>query len=742
MTVVKMIQRIIELVGLEKGTRDLERSVDFPNMYFLTGQNAEDGLEERYSIYNCLNENDRFDLEKYRAIMEDEEGISTQIIIFKDWESERNLFWDSYDKATKAEQKNLLNQYFTKKISVYASQENQISLEVEESGINYLEYILESNAELNGFIYNVSIYELKKLFNITGSSLFKMNVRNGLRKNTTGRELRRKFRNYLCTGIYDYLVSSDEVKAQEEKIREILEINNEEILKNSVPEKFWFYHNGITIFSVDEKIDRTGNFIRLNPMKVSVINGAQTLTNFFAEWDDLKHNLPMKLKEIVEISQNEIIDILNNVCKRISIKTICIEGTSDNVRAITNGLNTQIPIFKEDIIADQENVRDINKYLRKEGMKIIKSGEEEYKGEGLSVLDFVKRYLLLENQPGKSKNLKKSEIDSILTRAYDTLESDDGRNVTRKLKTVSGLEKWWKDSKKERTAAANDERDQIIDNYGKNYFFSYYLNESEEFEEGLAPEFVFVLYDNFKNMLKKLENNLSLEEFKKDDLFDRYLCQTSTDIKKSYIAKEELDKEEVEELKNYLTNAEVSSYAYAKAIAEYLKMIGKDIFYFRVIKRYRNKDDIYYPKEAFPFPGSTFSELYKESDEDEPKRYLSYEESAFSKEILKIYPLFVIDFEEKKAGKNVISKIEFIKDFTFASKTDEAKEVYEETIEAFKIGDEKLFVKPSDNKDFHIRPKAENANDTFEFTNGLQITRRTFWANKETVNELITSRTL
>ena len=38
---------------------------------------------------------------------------------------------------------------------------------------------------------------------------------------------------------------------------------------------------------------------------------------------------------------------------------------------------------------------------------------------------------------------------------------------------------------------------------------------------------------------------------------------------------------------------------------------------------------------------------------------------------------------------------------------------------------------------FHIRPKAANMADFFEFTNGKQITKRTFWANKSTLNELI-----
>lgn len=38
---------------------------------------------------------------------------------------------------------------------------------------------------------------------------------------------------------------------------------------------------------------------------------------------------------------------------------------------------------------------------------------------------------------------------------------------------------------------------------------------------------------------------------------------------------------------------------------------------------------------------------------------------------------------------------------------------------------------------FHVRTKAVNAEDTFEFSNGKQITKRTFWANKNTLDILL-----
>lgn len=42
-----------------------------------------------------------------------------------------------------------------------------------------------------------------------------------------------------------------------------------------------------------------------------------------------------------------------------------------------------------------------------------------------------------------------------------------------------------------------------------------------------------------------------------------------------------------------------------------------------------------------------------------------------------------------------------------------------------------------DDAGFHVRPKAKNADDTFEFTNGNQITKRTFWANKKLINTIL-----
>ena len=91
----------------------------------------------------------------------------------------------------------------------------------------------------------------------------------------------------------------------------------------------------------------------------------------------------------------------------------------------------------------------------------------------------------------------------------------------------------------------------------------------------------------------------------------------------------------------------------------------------------------------------------------------------------------------KKRIIKIIKNIGLIEEFSFKSLEEEAKNVYDKTIEAFKEGDETKFPKMSDKLSFHVRPKAINSDDTFKFTNGIEITKRTFWANKETMNKLI-----
>ena len=88
-------------------------------------------------------------------------------------------------------------------------------------------------------------------------------------------------------------------------------------------------------------------------------------------------------------------------------------------------------------------------------------------------------------------------------------------------------------------------------------------------------------------------------------------------------------------LKQFLVEHDVSPYAYAKEIEDFFKQEGQDIPYFRVIKRYSNKKQQFFPKEAFPFANATFSELYQKDRNVIKDGYIKYENSLFSKEITK-----------------------------------------------------------------------------------------------------------
>lgn len=129
------------------------------------------------------------------------------------------------------------------------------------------------------------------------------------------------------------------------QLEELLGISRDILVKNS-PNKFWFCHNGITIFSYDqEEFERVGKKIVLNPKNVSVINGAQTITGFYNSIKELK----LELLSIFQDFDNINIDIdksLEDASKSIFVKSIIIHGNEHYVQPITCGLNTQVPILR------------------------------------------------------------------------------------------------------------------------------------------------------------------------------------------------------------------------------------------------------------------------------------------------------------------------------------------------------------------------------------------------------------
>ena len=78
-------------------------------------------FEDSYVIYDCSKEGDKFDYQEYAEMMNLEEGISYQIIVFRNWECEIELKKEVYKKLKNAtERKNLLR-WFDRKISIIQS---------------------------------------------------------------------------------------------------------------------------------------------------------------------------------------------------------------------------------------------------------------------------------------------------------------------------------------------------------------------------------------------------------------------------------------------------------------------------------------------------------------------------------------------------------------------------------------------------------------------------------------------
>ena len=151
---------------------------------------------------------------------------------------------------------------------------------------------------MEGYIYNISILEVLKIIKPTGVNLFRDNVRVGLGRNDVSIRLRSNFKDYILSGILENEKICEEYELEETLI--------EEIIKRRKPELFWYSHNGITIYSKKDKLSqnnllkRNASIVELNPLNITVINGAQTITNFLRTSEETKNLLMRTNKSIDE----------------------------------------------------------------------------------------------------------------------------------------------------------------------------------------------------------------------------------------------------------------------------------------------------------------------------------------------------------------------------------------------------------------------------------------------------------
>ena len=350
-----------------------------------------------------------------------------------------------------------------------------------------------------------------------------------------------------------------------------------------------------------------------------------------------------------------LIKIIDQV---IFVKTIIIYGNDRLVRPITHGLNTQIPILEESLLADSELSDSINKLLAtkingQSQIRILKDGELWTGSHGLNVVDFVKNWLTISGRPGQSKNLSKKRLKELLTEILEELKGDTGKIL--KMSQLSQINQWWDAARNQRiNAQLGNEEALNIGKYGKNYFGSYVLHmiNASSNEICLDDTFCSILYERFIKDIKAAsvssELPITLGAFKSDALYSKLLETTQVSRSDAADSANVFPDTIEDDLRERLNRPEQNAYSFAKTITDYLLENGVEIDYFRVISRSNGKC-----REAFAFPNATFNEIVESfRTDDHPVGetqlcVVEFEDSLFAKAVERAFPVFVIDKDEK-----------------------------------------------------------------------------------------------
>lgn len=736
---VKKIYRILGDAGLEDRSMDLKSGI-------LEIINDNGDIVEYY-VDDFRKENkDKVTFKKFWEGYEQKNNLEIQpLIVFGSWEEEQDFRDNVVAEAKSGVEKRKIKKDLESLKTCYLIQDNEIELFLEEEGINYLEYkgVNTENESGIGLVYNMSLKELYKLYNQTGSELFKDNVRLGISGSQANR-LRDNFKTKFLLGLYGLNNSDDKDSEFKEKVNEYLKENNGSDNFNGYQNalgNFWFHHNGITIYS-SEKFRVAEDKIIFNPLNVSVINGAQTLTHCTDIVRTITKDLKNRLGQDDLKVNNFINQLMDELKQSVKIKTIFIAVNSKLKRSITLGLNTQIPVKIEDIETKTELVDQINMKLEKKNKKICRNGEERSYG-GFLLPDFVKAYLLFRDKPGTARNLNKNKLEEYLKEIDEFLDKDveSVDDFFRNMDVFDYVDKWWR--KREKPEMVSEEIYAGLSSNGKFYFKSYCKdvyndaedeNNKEEYFQGIYESFV----DTFIELAapRVIDSNM----LKKDDLYKGYQ-ESRRSLEKDTDKAIELFKEPVELVNKYEMYRE-----HNKSKSNRSMFIKKELEEQRIKIEFRtinvtvkDTEESFSLKESFALPSKTFSQFYeidnypKIYDDEKVDEIFSFETSYLKKEIEKEFFLFI--FIENLVGKLI--GIQVIPNFNFSNLFLKAKEVYDDTIDKFKAGNADEFVKASDNKGLHIRPKAKDANDTFTFTDDSQQIKRTFWVNRETVLQII-----
>lgn len=324
------------------------------NVYFWSGDSKESAAEVSYLIF--LNSSEvPFSYDLYKSLKLKELPEHKIIMVFDDLNQETIQYYEEREKCSTGKEKKELMKLFDKKSSIFRNKQ-KIQIYVND-GINFLEY-LESDS-ISGNVYNISFFELRKMLVACGVDLFKRNVRNGISADSfSKRKLVHNFETYIKTGLFDEYKKEvgTEESFDESVLRGYLELEEQDLVFRN-PELFWFGHNGVSVFVEGKRLEIINSTMELDLANVSVINGAQTMTNLYKSMFEIKllcenmyekeeFKFVRKKFEKREAYIAYIKEKIDEVCKKIMLKTIFVVGENKYVSEISDGLNTQLPIMK------------------------------------------------------------------------------------------------------------------------------------------------------------------------------------------------------------------------------------------------------------------------------------------------------------------------------------------------------------------------------------------------------------
>lgn len=261
----------------------------------------------------------------------------------------------------------------------------------------------EETCNIRGQVFTADLYQLVKIYNLIGDTLFQNNVRFGIK----------------------------EALGVDESIRQTLKKN---------PEYFWFKNNGVTILIQNSRTSlqesKSIRLGRLEPDKspdFSVINGAQTITTAARYFFELEHKNRNASNEKERAGHEKELENAKKQA-RVLVRVIHIMSEEDvqaegSPQSISIALNRQKPVRIEDIAFISPAVLKLTECLQRQTnppFTLVRQGETSGKGRGMGLAAFARARLACAGLPGAARNNSRNKL---FETRFDP-KSDDGDGDT------------------------------------------------------------------------------------------------------------------------------------------------------------------------------------------------------------------------------------------------------------------------------------------------------------------------